>query len=197
MDHEGVIEFLLSRSSGIITAEQVTKAGLHRSVLKQLVEQGRLYKVSRGVYIQDEAWEDEVYLLQHRYRRGVFSHGTALYFHSMTDRTPKTFSMTFPKGYNSPSLKRENVTVYRVVPENYGLGIMEFSSPCGNPIRAYDLERTICDIVRGSNAHDIQVVNQAMKRYAALRGKDISRLMAYAEQLRVKPKILNYMEILL
>lgn len=194
---ENIIEKLIKQSNGIITTEQVTNAGLHRSVLAQLVEQGQLYRVSRGVYMENEAWEDEMYLLQRRYSKGVFSHETALYLHSMTDRTPITFSMTFPKGYNSPSIKKENVTLYRVVLKNYELGIMELSSPCGNTLRGYDIERTLCDIVRGNDSCDIQVVNQAMKQYAKSKGKDISKLMAYAQQLNVKPKILNYMEVLL
>ena len=84
----------------------------------------------------------------------------------------------------------------RVVPDNYTLGIIEIKSPCGNPIKIYNLERTLCDIVRGSGS-DIQIVNGAMKRYAASKEKDIYKLMKYAEQLRVKPKILHYMEVLL
>ena len=84
----------------------------------------------------------------------------------------------------------------RVVPDNYTLGIIEIKSPCGNPIKIYNLERTLCDIVRGSGS-DIQIVNGAMKRYAASKEKDIHKLMEYAGQLRVKPKILHYMEVLL
>lgn len=36
-----------------------------------------------------------------------------------------------------------------------------------------------------------------MKRYAASKDKNIHNLMQYAEQLRVKPKVLRYMEVLL
>ena len=95
--------------------------------------------------------------------------------------------MTFPKGYNAPSLKQENIIVKRVVPDNYTLGIIEIKSPCGNPIKIYNLERTLCDIVRGSGS-DIQIVNGAMKRYAASKEEDIHKLMKYAGQLRVKLK---------
>ena len=69
-------------------------------------------------------------------------------------------------------------------------------SPCDNPILAYDLERTLCDILRGSGS-DIQIVGAAMKKYAISKGKDINKLLCYAEQLRVKSKILRYMEVLL
>ncbi|MCD8120706.1 MAG: hypothetical protein LUE65_00480 [Clostridiales bacterium] len=84
----------------------------------------------------------------------------------------------------------------RVVPENYSMGIISIGSPCGNPINVYDLERTLCDILRG-NGSDIQIVTAAMKRYTASKEKDIHKLMKYAEQLRVKSKVLRYMEVLL
>ena len=76
------------------------------------------------------------------------------------------------------------------------MGIIEINSPSGNPIRIYDLERTLCDIVRGSGS-DIQIVSAAMKRYAADRNKDIHKLIRYADKLRVKSKITQYMEVLL
>ena len=70
------------------------------------------------------------------------------------------------------------------------------SSAGCNPIRVYDLERTLCDILRGSGS-DVQIVGEAMKRYAASKDKNIHKLMQYADQLRVKPKVLRYMEVLL
>jgi hypothetical protein len=36
-----------------------------------------------------------------------------------------------------------------------------------------------------------------MKTYAGSRDKDMAKLIDYAERLRVKPKILRYMEVLL
>jgi hydroxypyruvate isomerase len=80
--------------------------------------------------------------------------------------------------------------------ENYLFGIIELKSPYGNPIRAYNLERTLCDILRGSGS-DVQIVGAAMKKYATSKEKDIHKLIQYAEQLRVKPKVLRYMEVLL
>ena len=63
-------------------------------------------------------------------------------------------------------------------------------------VESNDLERTLCDIVRGSGS-DVQIVGEAMKRYAGARDKNIGKLMEYAERLRVKPKVLRYMEVLL
>lgn len=195
-DKETIKELLEASPSGTVTAEQVTAAGLHRSILQKLVEDGELYRFGRGLYMRSNVWEDDFYLLQRKYGRGIYSHDTALYLLGYSDRTPAKYTMTFPKGYNSPSLKQENIIVKRVVPKNYSFGVMELQSPCGNPIRIYDLERTLCDILRGSGS-DIQIVAAAMKKYAASPKKDIHKLVQYAEQLRVKSKVLHYMEVLL
>ena len=190
------IDELISASiDGIVTAAQVTDAGLHRSVLQNLMERGEIYRYGHGLYVRSNTWEDDLYLLQLRYKRGIYSHDTALYLLNYSDRTPSKYTMTFPKGYNTSSLKQENLVVKRVIPKNYSFGIIEVKSPSGNPIRIYDLERTLCDMLRGEGS-DTQIIGEAMKRYAASKDKNIHKLMQYAEQLRVKPKVLHYMEVL-
>lgn len=193
---EKMKNLLTASDDGTITAKQVTATGIHRSILTEFTQTGQLTRYGRGLYIKSDAWEDDLYLLQLKYGRGVYSHDTALYLLGYSDRTPSQYTMTFPKGYNAPSLKRENLNVKRALPEIYALGIVEIRSPSGNPIRVYDLERTLCDIVRGSGS-DIQIINAAMKRYATDRNRDIHKLMQYADRLRVKAKIAQYMEVLL
>ena len=193
---EKIEELLESSEDGTITASQVTDAGLHRGVLRELCESGEIYRYGRGLYVRSDAWEDDFSLLQRKYSRGIYSHDTALYLLGWSDRAPAKYTMTFPKGYNAPSLKQENLIVKRVLPKNYEFGQTMIDSPAGNPIRVYDLERTLCDILRGSGS-DIQIVGEAMKRYAASKDRNIHKLIRYADRLRVKPKVLRYMEVLL
>lgn len=183
-------------TNGTVTTKQVSEIGLNRGILKDLVKDGELYRFGRGFYVINDTWEDDFYLLQHRYERGIYSHETALYLLGYSDRTPQKYTMTFPKGYNSPSIKQKNINIKRTIEKNYLLGVTELKSPCGNTIYVYDLERTLCDILRGNN-NDIQIVNAAMKKYAASKDKDINRLIQYSEKLHVKQKVLRYMEVLL
>lgn len=197
MDNLKAITDMLERQSGIVTTAQVSAAGIPRLYLSKMTANNLLRKVERGIYAAPEAWEDEMFLLQYKYSKGIFSHETALYVHGFTDRTPTRFVMTFPYGYHAQSIASTNVRMKKTVKSIYELGIVERKTTFGNKIRLYNLERTLCDIVKGNNSCDIQIVNQAMKRYALSKDKNISRLLQYAEQLRVKPKILAYMEILL
>jgi len=90
---------------------------------------------------------------------------------------------------------RKNINIKRCLRTIF-LMWLNCNSPCGNPICVYDIERTLCDILRGSGS-DIQSVGTAMKKYATSKEKDIHKLMQYADQLCVKPKVLRYMEVLL
>lgn len=183
-------------ANGILTAAMVTAAGLHRSVINKLLQKGEIYSFSRGLYVYSDAWEDDFYLLQKKYGRGIYSHDTALYLHGFSDRAPIQYKMTFPKGYNSLSLKKENISIVRVSKDNYFLGVTTIKSPCGNPIFVYDIERTLCDILRGSGS-EIYIINEAMKKYVSSKDKDINKLLEYAQKLHVKNKILHYIEVLL
>lgn len=188
---------IAKKFNGMITATQVTEAKIPRRCLTECVNKELLYKASRGVYVLPDVWEDEMFILQYKYPKGIFSYETALYLHGLTDRTPLSYTMTFPKGYNITAAKTNRVAAKIVNVENYELGLIEMQSPCKNKIRVYDAERTLCDIVKGNNACDIQIVNSAMKNYVKLKDKNINKLFEYATQLKVKSQIAHYMEVLL
>lgn len=191
-----VDELIKSSSDGLIKVSEIEANGGCRQSVREYVEAGKLTKVGRGLYQICDRWDDELYTLCQRYAKGIVSHDTALYIHGFTDRTPAVYTMTFPQGYNSPSIKAENVIVKRNQKEFYGMGAMSGKSFGGNPIRLYNLERTMCDIIRGEGS-DPQIVLEAMKRYARYDKKNINLLFEYAERLRVQKKMLRYMEMLL
>lgn len=196
-DNETAIHKILKINNGIVTATQVTEAGIPRRCLTEMVDSGVIYRVERGIYALLDVWEDELFFMQHRFSKGIFSHETALYLHGMTDRTPIRYTMTFPFSYNTGSVKKHGIIAKISTEKSFEIGIIEMPSPAGNTIRVYDIERTLCDIVKPRHRADIQVINQAMKTYARSKEKDIAKLMGYADQLRVKPKVLKYMEVLL
>ena len=196
-DNDAAIQRILKINNGIVTTTQVTEAGIPRRCLRALVDSGSLYRAARGIYVLPEVWEDEMFFMQYRFAKGIFSHETALYLHGLTDRTPIRYTMSFPFGYNAGNAKNQGIVAKLSTKETYKLGIITISSPAGNPIRVYDIERTLCDIIKTRHRADIQVINQAMKTYAGSKEKNISKLMDYANQLQVKSKVMKYMEILL
>lgn len=190
------IDILKESADEYFSAAQAKEWGVHGQTLRSLVDAGELYKIDRGLYSFDEYWDDELFVIQKRFNKGIYSHDTALYLLGYSDRTPSRYDMTFPQGYNSRKLSEYDLNVRHVNAANYALGITTVLSPMGNEIKVYNLERSLCDILRGSGSN-IELINSAMKQYANSKDKNIPLLIKYAEQLRVKAKVMRYMEVLL
>ena len=196
MSVEKIME-MAKDNNGIVTAAQVREAGLSRGILKYLVDKGLLERSARGVYILPEIWDDEIFNLQARYKKGIFSNETALFLNDMTDRTPNMFQMTFPLNYNTTTLKKENVKCFRVKEELYDLGVIEVVTPAGNLVRTYCIERTLCDILKERNNIDIQIISEAFKCYTRSGNKNIPLLSEYAIKLKVEKRLRAYLEVLI
>lgn len=104
--------------------------------------------------------------------------------------------MTVEANYNSAGLTKKGVRVYYAKKEWYGLGVMELPSFGGHMVRAYDLERTICDIVRRSDTMDVAAFNYAVREYVRRGDKDYAKLSRYATALHIEQKIREKMGVL-
>ena len=183
--------------NGYVSALQVSAAGVPRRKLTEAVERGELIQVGRGLYALPEIWEDPYLVAQHRLSRGVFSDDTALFLHGMTDRAPFSLTMTFPRSYNATAARKAGIICRTRADEVLDLGIVELSTMYGNVVRAYDLERTLCDLLRGQGTVDSQVVNPAMQAYVRGSNRDVTKLVEYSRKLGVERKIRGYLEVLL
>lgn len=188
---------IATQNNGIVTTAMVVADGYSRGSLKYLSDKGLLEKTARGIYILPEIWEDEFVNLQGRFKRGVFSHETALFLWDLTDRTPNYYYMTFPTSYNTTKPKEEGVRCKRVKKELYDLGIVSVLTPSGNSVKAYNMERTLCDLLRSNSQTDIQIITEAFKRYVNRADKNIPLLSEYSKVFRVANKLRAYMEVLL
>lgn len=196
----GAIEEIIKmaqENNGIVTTAMVVAAGFSRGNIKYLVDKGMIEKSARGVYILPEVWDDEIFNLQNRFKRGIYSHETALFLWDLTDRTPSRYHMTFPVNYNLTKPKQENIRCVQCKKAFYDLGIVEVTTPGGNTVRAYSVERTLCDILKSHSRVDIQVVTEAFKHFITRTDKNIPVLSEYAKLLKVETKLRSYLEVLL
>jgi len=87
--------------------------------------------------------------------------------------------------------------VYYIKPELFELGKTMLKTPAGNEVPTYDLERTICDVIRSRNKLGTETFHAALKLYAADPQKDLNKLNFYAKQMRVANVLRQYLEVLL
>lgn len=191
------LEELIEKSGGVITTKLVETHNIHRQYLGELVKEGKLERVAYGVYITPDVWEDKMYNYQIRKGKMIYSHETALYLLDLTDRDPLSYSITVPYGYNASRLKKEGLIIHSVKKELFNLGMCMKKTIFGNEVKTYNMERTICDVVRDRNNQDVAVVLEALKRYINRKDKDINKLMNYARLFRIENVLRPYLEVLL
>lgn len=197
MNYHDKLERLIDSKDGLILTKEVEEAGIPRQYLNILIKENKLERVAHGVYLTPDTFDDEMYRLQAKNKRAIFSHETALYLHDLTDRDPIEWSVTVPYGYNATHLRNEGVKVYTVKKSLHQMGVTELRTIYGRSIKAYNKERTICDIIRNRNNMDIAILNEAIKRYLGTKDKNIPLLLRYSKELGIQNYLRKYMEILL
>ncbi len=188
---------ILKQNGGLITTAAANASGFSNERLRLLTAAGELERAAHGVYIAPDELLDRMYVVQLRRRKIIFSHETALFLHDLTDRDPIRYSVTVPTGYNAVRLRKDNLKVYTIKKELYEVGVTQMKTLFGNAVRTYSLERTICDCMRSRNKLDIDLVSDALKRYARRSDKNLNALMEMAELFSVSKQLRSYMEVLL
>lgn len=192
-----MLDQLIEENNGYLIASIATANGdVSRTFLSQYVKEKEMEKVARGVYITENVWPDELFIMQVRNAAVVFSGETALYLHGMIDREYTDICITVPTGYNATHLKADNVRVKYVSRDIYEMGICDVPSSSGNKVKVYDKERCICELITNRGMVEVQQFQTAMKDYMHGKDKKLSRLIEYAERLGIRDEVMKYVEIM-
>ncbi|MFW5873713.1 MAG: type IV toxin-antitoxin system AbiEi family antitoxin domain-containing protein, partial [Bacillota bacterium] len=185
MNYRQRLNDLIKKNDGLILTKELDDENIPREYLSIFLKEEKLERIKRGVYVTPETFNDEMYVLQQKNTRLIYSHETALYLHDLSDRDPLEYTVTVPYGYNNPNLKDENIKVHTVKKELHSLGAMEKETIYGRKITVYNKERTICDILKDRNNMDISMVNEAIRKYLMGKDKDIHLLLNYGDKLKI------------
>lgn len=184
MIHQKLME-AFEMHNGILTTELAKKFGINDSTLRKAVERDDIYRYSRGVYLLDDVYEDDLYLLQLRYTKGIFSHDTAMMLHELTTFSPFVYHLTFPKGYHLTDAKERLIEMHYAnkseCSEEYIQIIESWES---NPLKVTNLEKTIVDTFRYEKLMTF-FVQEMIGNYVDRNDKDIQKLIEYAERFGV------------
>lgn len=197
MNYLEKLEKLIQKQHGTVLSGDLDLYEIPRTYLQMMVAEGKLERVDRGVYVSIDAIEDEMYAMQTKYPKLIYSHETALYLHGLSDRTPFEYSASVPSGYKVVGSVADRFKIYYIKKELHELGVETVKSSHGNRIRTYDVERTVCDLIRSRSRIDVQILNDALKRFVRLKSADHSILLEYARKLKVESVLKSYLEVLI
>lgn len=182
---------------GIIDTKTAAEHGISKAMLYKLCKNDKIHRIVKGQYILPDEMQDELLSISKRSDQIIFSHETALFLHGISDRTPFEHTITAPSDCTPSAAIKSECKVYYIKPELFEMGKSSLPTPAGNMVPVYDLERTICDVIRSRNKLGTETFLSALKMYAASPKKNLNKLNTYATQLRIANVLRQYLEVLL
>lgn len=192
-----ILESISQKNNGLILTNMAGANGVSRTMLSKLCKKGLLSRIAMGQYVFASELGDELLSLSQRSRLIVFSHESALFLNGLSERTPFEHTVTIPSSKKLAISISNYCKVYYVKDELMDLGKTTLKTTLGNPVPAYDPERTICDIIRSRSRVADETFLSSLKLYAANPKKNLTKLSEYAEAFDMKDAVRRYMEVLL
>ena len=190
-----IIEELMKKNNGYITSKELDMFDIHRMYLSIMQEKELIKKVATGIYIDTNKIEDNYYVFGLSMPNIIYSHMTALYFHGLSiEASTDVYDITVKRSYNSAHLRKHNV--FYVDNDIYELGLVEVETPIGNKVKAYDVERCICDIIRSKNRMDSEHIKHSIREYIKRKDKDLVKLSSYAKKIGIKDSVMSYVDMM-
>ncbi|NLV16307.1 MAG: hypothetical protein GXY50_03730 [Syntrophomonadaceae bacterium] len=197
MDYMNELASIAKEHGGIVETKVAIERGISKAMLSKLCKENKIHRVAQGQYILPDDMQDELLSISKRSEQLIFSHETALFLHGISDRTPFEHTITVPSNYTPSVVTKAACRIYYIKPELFELGKTLLKTPAGNEVPTYDLERTICDVIRSRNKLGTETFLAALKMYAVSPKKDLNRLNSYAKKTRVSNVLRQYLEVLL
>ena len=194
MEYENKILNLFK--NGYLTTKDVTDNNIPRTYLTKLIKENKIERVGRGVYIKKNVLVDEFVVLQSKSKYAIYSNTTALYLHGLSNRIPIRYDITIKSGYKGSLQKEDNVNLFYTKNELLDLGVINYKLNSGNIIKVYDLDKTICDIIKNKKKIDAEIFNKAIREYFYSKKKNTLKLYEYAKKMNIYNKVRDTFEVL-
>jgi len=193
------IKEIFYANHGYSSTGDISSAGIDRKYLKNLVNEGSIERIKRGLYrwknVKFEV-EEELVNVSKIIPQGVICLVSALAYYRLTSYTPGEYTIAVRRNYNIKLPDYPPIKLYYFSDKYYKDGIEKIDIN-GNIVKIYNVEKTICDCLRYENKISKDIIIESIKEYIKRKDKNISKLVHYAAKAKVKDIVQKYIEVLI
>ncbi|HHT55752.1 MAG TPA: type IV toxin-antitoxin system AbiEi family antitoxin domain-containing protein, partial [Acholeplasma sp.] len=192
MTNQDKILKILEDNNGHISRKTIVENDIPTIYLTRLVNEGIIERVSKGIYVDVNYLQDELYTFSLKYPKLVFSRRTALYLNNLSNRSIGVIEANVPRNYNNKNIN--DIKIYRVNEITYETGKEYIKTDFGNLVPTYNIERCICDLYLLDD-YDLEQRKYAIDYYIT-QGINRERLYEYSKIFGIYEKMLGIFEVL-
>ena len=158
--------------------------------INKVMEEGKLYRVDRGIY-SEKKHVPELGLLLFKYPKAIVTMRNAWFIHGLTDVVPDKYD--FATDRDAAKITDKRVKQYFYPSEILTIGLIEMEYQ-GYTIRIYNKERMLVELIRYKSKLPFDYYKEIIRNYRKILPElDIRKIEDYA---MVSPKKNMIMEIL-
>lgn len=176
-----------------LTSTQITRLGYARIYISMLENEKKIFKIARGVYSIDKNQVlNPLHQFQKNNKKVIYSCFSALNLLNFYKTKEDKIQISVPQGYNA-----SRYTEYEVFynnSDNYSIGTTTILQQ-NNKIIVYDIERSICDIIKDENRFDKREYNKLINYYFNKDDINYTKLLEYSKLLKVSKKVQQYLSL--
>lgn len=168
-----------------------------RSTYYKLLEsarEGNLVCIRRGVYATMDQLADTMIDLDVVVPDGILCLFSAWNIHGLTTTLPQAYHVAIKRGRKIQLPQYPPIELHFIIDPLLELGV-EWRIVSGYHVKVYNVERSVCDVVKYRNRVGIDVCAEVVNSYLARSNRNLTLLMDYASKLRVTKTLEKYLEI--
>lgn len=180
----------------LLSAADVRAQGWSPQLLVKLEQDGKLQRVTRGLYsLPDSPVTEHQSLIEvcRRVPKAVVCLLSALQFHEIGTQLPFEVWIALPEATQTPALDHTALRIARLRGEAYSEGIETFLEH-GSAIRVYSVAKTITDCFKFRHKVGLDVALEALKDAWRQRKLDMNQVTHFARINRVEKVMQPYLE---
>lgn len=193
---EAHIRPFFEQNYGIASIQSLLDKGVSYHDINKLLADARLVKLKRGVYKWAEMETNELVEVSFMIPNSVFCLQTACFFYDLTTSIPSEIHVAIAgdRRVALPNYPPVKLYYWNDMPLKLGVTTVLVDN---QPIQIYDIEKTICDVIRHRQKLGFEVLKEILKNYLNRSDRDLNRLGQYAQQLNIQNKVEDFIKILL
>ena len=194
-----IIQSVIKNNGGIAKTSDFADKGINKYEVAAFCKAGVIERIRRGFYqIPQNNGVTEEQFIHELLPQGIVCVESALFHYGYSDFSPREWSIAVPRTASRAVKNMETfpIKAYYIQKDFLTLGkSADYFNGVTLPV--YDRERTICDCFKYRTKLDHEIFNKAVNAYAADKKKNLANLSKYAKEMKLYPKVMSVMEVLL
>ena len=187
------------RTQQFISVQELKEDGYSHYKINKLVAAGELAGVNKRYYenLTFRGEPNDFYATTAYSEKSVVCLLSAAVYYGLSSERLSRIDVALPRRTRIPTAPEwPAMKFYLFSQPRYELGLKTVNED-GNIYQIYDMEKTVCDIIFYRNKLGFEAAVEVIRNYMQHKDRNLNRLMAYADKLREKTVMRQFVEVLI